>query len=113
MAEEKKAPTLRDLFLRSVEVGLGAAALTRETAQKVVDELVAKGAVSRAEARETVSELLERGQRQKEQLDQYLAGVVSGVLEKADLARASQVRKLEARIAELEARLLRQAGPPA
>jgi len=105
MEQEREHTSWRELFARSVDLGLGALLLTKEAAQKAVDELVHKGEVSREEGKRLVERMLERGKEQKEHMEQMIREAVDKALEKADVARGSDLRDARARIAELQARL--------
>lgn len=101
-------PTLRRLLV----AGLGTLALTEKAARRLIDDLVAKGDITRHEG-ERVLILLERrweeesgrlaqeGNRARKGLEQMLTRALSTALDRAGLARKSEVdalrRKLEGR----------------
>ncbi|HUT75027.1 MAG TPA: hypothetical protein VM221_09385 [Armatimonadota bacterium] len=95
----------RDVLARSLDLGVGAVMLTKEAAQKAMDELVAKGEVSRQEGKQLLERMIERGKEQKERLEKLAAEAVERAIDKADLARASELRHARARIGELQQRL--------
>ena len=95
----------RELFEKTIELGLGAALLTKESAQRLVDELVKKGDVSREEGKKLVSDMLEKGKGQKEKMEAFVADVSQRMIEKANVAPNSRVDGLEKRLAALEQRL--------
>lgn len=104
MSEGAKITSWRELFDRMVELGLGAALLTKESATKLVDELVKKGHISREESKKLVSEMLDKGRGQKQKMDDFVVDAVERALAKADIARRSQIEELERRLEELEKR---------
>jgi polyhydroxyalkanoate synthesis regulator phasin len=108
MSEEKKIGSWKELFEKTVELGLGAALLTKESATKFVDELVQRGHVTKDESKKLVTDLLEKGKGQKQRMEDFVSEVVEKALHKADVARASHIEELERRLAALEERL----GPP-
>jgi polyhydroxyalkanoate synthesis regulator phasin len=105
MDSEREHSSWRDLFARSIDLGLGALLLTKEAAQKAIDEFVSKGHVTREEGKDLVNRLLERGKEQKERIEQLVRENVDKALEKADLARGHDLREARAHMAELQARL--------
>ncbi len=110
---EEQTTTWRDMFDRMLELGLGAALLTKEAASKLVDDMVKRGSVSKEDGKKLFHEMMEKGRLQKERMDEVIAETVSHLLEKSDLARRSQVEALEKRLAALEADLhARPQGPP-
>lgn len=107
MSGEAKVTSWRELLEKTIELGLGAALLTKESATKLVEELVRRGEVSREESRKLVSEMLEKGKGQKEKMEDLIAGIVERTLARADIARRSQLEELERRLSEVEKRMAR------
>lgn len=93
------------LFDKAITMGFGAFSMTRERAEKLMDEMVARGEISREEAKKSMDDLLERGEQEKtefrsmirEEIDKWRKDF--GVITRADL------EKLEAKIADLESKL--------
>lgn len=101
-------PTLRRLLV----AGLGALAVTEKAARRLIDDLVEKGDITRQEG-ERVLTVVERrweeesgrlaheGERARKGLEQVVARALSTALDRAGLARKSEVdalkRKLEGR----------------
>ncbi len=94
-----------ELLEKAVELGLGAALLTKETAGHLADDLVKRGAMTKDEGKKLVSDLLEKGKGQKEKMEEQLTKLVTRVIERSDLARESAVAELERRVAALEAKM--------
>lgn len=94
-----------ELLTRTMELGLGAASLTVETAQKVVKDLVHHGQVTEAEGESLVDRLLAMGREQRTQLEGLVNKGVEGAMERMDLARRSELASLHARVTELESML--------
>ncbi len=112
MSEQTTSATWRDMFDRMVELGLGAALLTREAATKLVDDMVKKGSMTREDGHRVLNEMVEKGREQKQRMEEVVAEVVDRVLTKSDLARRSQIEELERRVALLEAKLRMQTEGP-
>lgn len=107
MSEKPKAASWSDMLEKTVELGLGAALLTKEHATKLIDDLVKRGAVRREEAGTLVSDMMEKGKAQKEKMESFVADVAERALARADVARRTTLEDLEKRIAELEKRINR------
>jgi len=105
MKPEGENPSWRDLLTRSLDLGLGALTLTKEAAQKAIEELVSKGEVTKEEGKHLFQRMLERGKEEKERLEKLVKETVDRALEKADLARGAELREARVRLAELEQRL--------
>jgi polyhydroxyalkanoate synthesis regulator phasin len=115
MSEGPKTVSWRDLFEKAVDLGLGAALLTKEAVTKLVEEAVKRGSMSKDEGQKLISDLLEKGKQQKEKMEAFVHQTIERILVQADLARQSAVEKLEERVIELEEELKqrRQGTPPA
>lgn len=105
MGNETKVGTWRELLEKTIELGLGAVLLTKESAVKLADELVKRGDVTKEEGKKLVSDLMEKGKGQKQKLEDFVAEIVQRAMEKADIAKQSHIEGLERRIAEMESRL--------
>ncbi len=85
-------------------LGIGIAALTREKAEEIVDELVKKGELSSDEGKELVKDLLKKSEDQRKDLAKRIDFEVKKALNGLVVSR-SDIQKLEKRIEKLEARL--------
>jgi len=102
--EENPTLTWRDLLDKSLELGLGAVVLTKQSVSKLVEELVAKGSLGREEAKNVVAQMLERGRQEKAQIERLVTQVAEKVVERAGLARRADLEALAARVDRLERR---------
>lgn len=85
-------------------LGIGIAALTREKAEEIVDELVKKGELSSDEGKELVKDLLKKSEDQRKDLAKRIDSEVKKAL-KGIVVPGSDIQKLEKRIEKLEAGL--------
>jgi polyhydroxyalkanoate synthesis regulator phasin len=76
-----------NLLERSMNLGLGLFAYSREKIEAVVDELVNKGEVSRKDAQKLVSELVIKGKEQREELKKLIKDEVKESLDYVNIAR--------------------------
>jgi len=106
---DRPIATWSDLFMRTVELGLGAATLTAETAHRVVNDLVNRGQVGHEESRGMVDRLLALGHEQREALRGMIEKNIACALDRLDLARRSDVEELRLRVAALEHQVFGQA----
>jgi polyhydroxyalkanoate synthesis regulator phasin len=87
------------------DIGLGLIAVTKETAQQVVNELVKKGEMSREEGERFVADLTRKGEKLRGDLTDTVQSAVRSQLERLNLATREDLARLERRVAALEARL--------
>jgi polyhydroxyalkanoate synthesis regulator phasin len=113
MAEEHKVVSWRDLLEKTVDLGLGAALLTKEAATKLVEDLVKRGSMSKEEGHKVVCDMLEKGKEQKARMESLVRQTVDRMLAQADLARQSSMQELERRVRDLERELKRAQGTTA
>lgn len=94
-----------DVFEQVFLLGLGAASLTKEKADQAVDDLIARGRLSREEGRRLAHDIAERGAKEKETVRSMMAEEARRALDSIEVATKDDVRRLEAEIAEMRARL--------
>lgn len=105
--------TMRELLEQGVLMGLGAVALTRETAQHLVDEMVKRGQAQREEASELVDKLVKRGERERDALRKLIRSEVEGALKALNLPTRSELRAIERRLDAILHHLEGTTNPPA
>ncbi len=105
---------MRDTAKNMFYLGLGAFSLTREKAREAVNELVNRGAIEKNEATSLVESIIEKGNKQRQEIKNIISLEIAKTAEELNLAQASKVVALEARIKALEERLsnLEKGEPP-
>lgn len=114
MADEhgqRQISSWSDLFMRTFELGLGAATLTLDAAQHLVNELVGHGQVPREESASLVDRLMDLGRQQRDQLMEMIEKGSERAMTRMDLARRSELEALRKRVAELERTVLGYSTP--
>jgi len=91
-----------ELFERAIELGLGAALLTAESTQKLVNEMVNRGEVAKEESASLVDRLIVLGREQREMLRETVEKTTERVLERMNVARHDEVAVLRQRVDDLE-----------
>ncbi|WOO40176.1 hypothetical protein [Rubellicoccus peritrichatus] len=91
-----------DLLKKTMLAGVGAAVVTKESAQKALDELVEKGKISSQEAQEMAGKIVDQGREEFEKTRGEFAKLFDEALAKANLANRKDLEALEARVAALE-----------
>ncbi|MCS7065755.1 MAG: phasin family protein [Fimbriimonadales bacterium] len=105
--------TIRDLLEQGVLMGLGAVALTRETAQHMVDEMIKRGQAQREEASELVDKLVKRGERERDALRKLIRREVEDALKALNLPTRSELHAIERRLDAILHHLESGTKPPA
>ena len=98
--------TLRKLFM----AGLGALDVTEEKAKALFADLVARGELSEKDGKEMFASWSKRAAESREHLQKDVEQAVHRALGKVGIARKADLDSLEAKIAELEAKLAAKDG---
>lgn len=91
-----------DFIKKTMLVGAGLAAMTREKIEEVVDELVKKGKLSEKEGKEMVDELIEKSKSVKKDLEERIEKTVTETLKKLNIPSRSEIAELKEKIEQME-----------
>ncbi len=96
---------MEDLFKKFLYTGVGIVSTTAETLQKTVDEWIDKGSISKDEGRKIIDDFMAGASDKKEEFEGKLKELADKARTQLDFPTRSEVEALNARIAELEAKL--------
>lgn len=96
---------MSDLFKKAISLGVGLTIVSKEKAEKVVEELVKRGELAPSESKALVDRLIERGEEEQGMLKSVVQEQVQRVLKEMKVPVQSDIDELEGRIAVLERRL--------
>ena len=102
----------RGLLEEILLAGLGAVALTAERADRLADELAARGGLERDEARRTLDQLVGRWRGDSVRLSERASEGLAGFFRELGLVTRDEWEELELRVAQLEHRLRLVEGEP-
>jgi polyhydroxyalkanoate synthesis regulator phasin len=102
----------RGLLEEILLAGLGAVALTADRADRLADELAARGGLERDEARRTVEQLLGRWRGDSVRVTERASAGLAGLFRELGLVTREEWEELELRVAQLEHRLRLVEGEP-
>jgi polyhydroxyalkanoate synthesis regulator phasin len=97
MKEPNMFETIDKLFL----AGLGAMSMTRERAEKIFDEYVARGKVEKEQKAGFVKEVMEHAQKTKDELEKVISEQVKKGMSSLAFATKDDIKRLEAKLDEL------------
>jgi polyhydroxyalkanoate synthesis regulator phasin len=97
--------SLRDLAEEALFAAIGAAALTKERADDLVDELAERGKMTREESRAFVDDLANRWRGDAVRLGERSSAALGDVLRSLGIVTRREYEELELRLAQLEHRL--------
>jgi polyhydroxyalkanoate synthesis regulator phasin len=97
--------SLKDLLERTFLVGVGAAALTKDRVQAIVDEFVRRGQLSAEEGRGMVDNLMERSKEQARSAMGKANSSLQGAYRDLGLATKQETEDIDFRLRQLEHRV--------
>lgn len=86
------------LLEKGLLVGLGLLSMTREKAQKIVDDLAQRGEVNREEAKEWVDRLVQRGEEERQAIRKLIRDEVKAVMNELGLPTKQDLQDLASRM---------------
>ena len=89
-----------------LNLGIGAAVMTKEKVEEVVNELVKKGEVGQDESKKLIDDLIEKGEKSKKDIEAQIEKTVKSVVEKLDISTKKEMEELKSEIEELRKKLL-------
>jgi polyhydroxyalkanoate synthesis regulator phasin len=96
---------IRDLIERTFLVGVGAAALTKERVQGLVEEFVHRGQLTGDEGRELVEQLVARSKTQAQSAFKKADSQLHGAYRDMGLATRRELEDVDFRLRQLEHRI--------
>ncbi len=107
MKEEAKkgGQAMKDLIEKALLMGVGAASVTKEKIESLVDEFVKRGELTREEGQKLVEEASQRAKTESSSLMEKASETYQDTLHTLGIATAESVEEMERRIAVLEAKV--------
>lgn len=85
---------MTSLLEKGLLAGLGLLSMTREKAEKVIDELSREGEVQKSEMKQWVDQLSDRGEEERQALRNLIRDEMKKVLDDMGLATKEDIQKL-------------------
>jgi len=101
----KEVLKMIDLLRKILVAGIGAAVLTREKVEGLVDELVKRGEIASKEGPKLVKELLKESQKAKKELEEKIEEATQKTLKKLRLATRAEIEELKVKLEKLEKKI--------
>lgn len=92
---------MSDLLKKSILAGLGALSLSREKAEEIAKELIAKGEVAKSEEAKFVKDLLDVVEKNKTGIEEKMEKAVEKVLSRLDIPTRKELNELKEEINRL------------
>jgi polyhydroxyalkanoate synthesis regulator phasin len=85
---------MKTLLEKGFLAGIGLLSMTREKAQKIVEELTHEGEVQRSEVKQWVDQLSDRGEEERQALRKLIREEIKKVLDEVGFATKEDIQKL-------------------
>ncbi|TYQ12792.1 UNVERIFIED_CONTAM: polyhydroxyalkanoate synthesis regulator phasin [Acetivibrio alkalicellulosi] len=82
---------MSNLIEKSINLGLGLFAYSREKVEELVEELVQRGEIANKDARQFASELVKRGEEQRSELKKIVKEEVTKALDNFNIAKKEDI----------------------
>ena len=96
---------IRDLIERAFLIGMGAAALTKDRVQSIVDELMRRGQLSGEEGKDMVEKLVARSREEVRTALQRADSSMQGTYRNLGLVTKRELEDVDFRVRQLEHRI--------
>ncbi|SER26336.1 Polyhydroxyalkanoate synthesis regulator phasin [Gracilibacillus ureilyticus] len=96
---------MRDTFRKGVSLGLGLAAVGKEQAEKMIDELIKKGELSKEDSDDLFNQIKQKGEESQQKMDEKINQKIENMLDEYEVVRKEDLRAIEHRLIALEQKL--------
>ena len=93
-----------DLIKKTLLAGVGLAFMTKEKAEEAAKMIVKETKIAEGEGKKFVNDLIKKSEEARAGVEKLVNSAVETTLTKLDLPTKAQVKRLEERIKELEAK---------
>lgn len=96
---------MKDIIEKSINLGLGIAATTKEKVENLVDELIAKGQLEKQEKSQAVKEIMAKLEKSETEFKEKTKAVVNETVSNFGFATRKEVNNLKETISDLQKKI--------
>ena len=96
---------MKEIIEKSINLGLGIAATTKEKVEHLVDELIAKGQLEKQEKSKAVKEIMTKLEKSETAFKEKTRAVVNETVNNFGFATKKEINNLKATISELQKKI--------
>jgi polyhydroxyalkanoate synthesis regulator phasin len=93
---------MKDIIEKSINLGLGIAATTKEKVESLVDELIAKGQLENQEKSKAVKEILSKLEKSETEFKKKTSTVANEAVNRLEYATQKDIKELRRIVSNLE-----------
>ncbi|MDH3975506.1 MAG: phasin family protein [Deltaproteobacteria bacterium] len=94
-----------DVLKKTLEVGLGAAAMTQEKMKEITDELVVKGKLTEKEGGDILKDFKKIAEESQRKMKSIVEEQVHAIIKELGIATMADIKSLKGKISKLEAKV--------
>lgn len=96
---------MKDIIEKSINLGLGIAATTKEKVENLVDDLIAKGKLEKQEKSAAVNEILNKLEKSETEFKEKTRAVVNETVNNFGFATKKEINNLKETISDLQKKI--------
>lgn len=96
---------MKDIIEKSINLGLGIAATSKEKVENLVDDLIAKGQLEKQEKSKVVKEILNKLEKSETEFKEKTRAVVNETINNFGFASRKEVNNLKETISDLQKKI--------
>jgi len=96
---------MEGLIEKIILAGLGVLSVTKENAEKIVEELVKKGTIAKEEQPDLVRELLKKGNAIRKEIEDIIEKSITDILDKMNIPTKSDINTIMERIEKIDKKI--------
>jgi polyhydroxyalkanoate synthesis regulator phasin len=96
---------MKDIIEKSINLGFGIAATTKEKVENLVDELIAKGQLKKEEKSKTVKEVLNKLEKSENEFKEKTRAVVNETVNNFGFATKKEINNMKQTISDLQKKI--------
>ena len=96
---------MKNIIEKSINLGLGIAATTKEKVENLVDELIAKGQLEKQEKSKAVKDIMTKLEKSETEFKEKTKAVVNETVNNLGFATRKEVNNLKETIADLQKKI--------
>lgn len=96
---------MKEIIEKSVNLGLGIAATTKEKVENLVDELIAKGQLEKQEKSAAIKEILDKVEKSETEFKEKTKAIVNETINNFGFASKKEINNLKETISDLQKKI--------
>ena len=94
-----------DIIKKSIYLGIGAASVTKDKVESLIDELIEKGQLKQEEKTKTMQDILDRLKEEEHKITSKIKQTVENVIRDTGIPTQKDLDEIKKKLAELEKKI--------